>query len=138
MNFPEFDTQKDTINELVSTLNTINYQVAELLRIKEELEGRLNAFIEHPDEGSKTYIYGKNKVTITSGYNYTLNKEEYEAIGSRLPPCFNPVTQRIAYDLNKTIIRDCEKYGSSEELQLLSQVLSKKAKKLHVKITAAV
>lgn len=130
--------QEDTLKDTARTLELVNYQVAELLRIKEELEARVSALLEHGDEGAKTYTVDKWKITVTTGYNYTLNKDEWITIGSRLPACFNPVRQRVAYDLDKQIIKDCEKYGSPEELELMSQVISKRAKKLHIKIGAAV
>ncbi len=125
------------IKDTVTTLNLINFQVAELLRIKEELEARLNALLEHPDEGQKTYTHEKYKITIKSGYTFSLNKEEYEAIGARVPSQFNPVKTRVAYDLDKKIIRDAEKYASSEELEIISSFISKKPSKINVKITAA-
>lgn len=128
----------DEIQDLISTLNNINYQAGELARIKEQLEPRLAELLNHGDEGSKTYAEKGWKVTVTSGYNYTLDKEEYAILGSRIPACFNIVTQRIAYDLNKTAIRDAEKYASSEELELISKMVVKKPKKLHIKISAGI
>jgi hypothetical protein len=129
---------REQMVEYAKTLNTINYEIAELARIKEELEARLCALLEHGDDGSKTYVCDKYKVTVTTGYNYTLNKEEYMTIGSHLPQCFNPVRQKISFELDKTIIKDAEKYGSVDDLNLLAQIISKKPKKLHVKIGAAV
>jgi len=126
------------IKDNVATLNLINYQIAELNRIKEELEARVCALLEHGDEGSKTYIADKYKVTVSTGYNYTLDKEEYEIIASRLSPKFDPVTKRIAYDLDKSIIKDIEKYGNADDLAVLASFVSKKPKKLHVKIFAGV
>jgi hypothetical protein len=126
------------IEDLAKTLNTINFEIAELARIKEELEARLCALLEHGDEGSKSYTVEKFKVTVKTGYNYTLNKEEYMTIGSRLPECFNPVKQVMKFELDKTIIRDAEKYGSKEDLNLLAQIISKKPSKLHIAIKAAV
>lgn len=128
----------DELKDLISTLENINYQIAELARIKEELEPRVAELLEHGDEGSKSYTEGRYKVTVTTGYNYTLDKEEYAILGSRIPACFNIVTQRVAYDLNKTAIRDAEKYASAEELELISKMVVKKPKKLHVRITAGV
>lgn len=128
----------EAIKEIISTLNNINYQIAEFSRIKEELDRQLAALLEHGDEGSKTYIHGKYKVTVTSGYNYTLNKEEWEIIGSRMPICFQPVRQRMAYDIDKNIIRDCERYGSQEDKMLMSEFISKKSKKIHIKISAGI
>lgn len=133
------EMNKDTaIKDAVTTLNLINYQMAELARIKEELESRLNILFEHGEEGQKTYTYDKWKITIKSGYNYSLNKDEYESIGARLPKQFNPVTERIAYDINKNIVRDAEKYASKDNLELLCQFISKKPSKLNIKITAGV
>jgi len=130
--------RNDEIAELISTLNTINYQIAELSRIKEELDPRLAELLEHGEDGSKTYIAGKYKVTVKSGWIYTLNKEEFAIMGARLPSCFNPVTTRMSYDLNKSVIRDAEKYASADELALLAQVISKKPSKLNVRISAGV
>jgi hypothetical protein len=129
---------RDSICDMASSLNKINFQIAELSRIKEELEARLNALLEHSDDCSKTYVVDKYKITITSGYNYTLNKDEYSIMKSQLPACFNPVKEKISYEIDKKVIRDAEKYGSSDDLNLLAQFISKKAKKLHVKVGAAV
>jgi len=130
--------RNNELQDLISTLNNINFQIAELSRIKEALEPKVSALLQHGEDGSKSYTAGRYKVTVTTGYNYTLDKEEYAILGSRIPACFNIVTQRIAYDLNKTAIRDAEKYASAEELDLISKMVLKKPKKLHVKISAGV
>lgn len=130
--------RQDEIQELITTLNNINYQIAELSRIKEELEPRLASLLAHGDDGSKTYTEGKYKVTVTSGYIYSLNKEEFETMGSHIPACFQFVRQRMAYDIDKATLRDAEKYASSDELQLIASMVSKKPKKLHVRIAAGV
>ena len=130
--------EQDEIQELVSTLNNVSYQIAELSRIKEALEPRLATLLQHGDDGSKTYIAGKHKVTVKSGWIYSLNKEEYMTMGGHLPACFNPVSQRTSYDLNKSIIRDAEKFGSAAELELLATMISKKPAKLSIRITAGI
>lgn len=122
----------------IKILNLINYKIAELVQDKERLEAEIFAESGHGEEGQKTYKIGNYKCTITTGYNYTLNKEEYEIMRSRVPAQFNPVKTRVAYDIDAKIIRDAEKYASSEEMLLISSFLSKKPKKLHVKITAGV
>lgn len=126
------------INDIVNTLNLINYEVAELLRIKEELEAKINTMIGHPEDCQKTYTLGNHKVTITRKYNYSLDKEEYETIGSRLPEQFNPVKMKTIYELDKKIIKAAEMYASEADMQVLSSFISKKEAKLHVKITAGV
>lgn len=128
----------DEIQDLISTLNLINYQVAELLRIKEELEPRVASLLGHGADGSKTYTEGRYKVTCKSGFIYTLNKEEFEVNGSRLPACFKIVRQRVAYDIDKNAVKDIEKYGSVDDLNILATFVSKKPSKLNIKITAGV
>ena len=123
--------------DYVKTLHTINFEIAELTRIKEELELKLCDLLEHNLMGSKSYICDKYRITVTTGWNYSLNKDEFQVIGSRLPQCFNPVRQKIAYELDKDIISDAERYASAEELQLLSQIITKKPRKLHIKLGAA-
>lgn len=130
--------RNEELKDILTTLTSVSYQIAELSRIKEELEKRVNALLEHSDDGSKTYVVGKFKVTVSSGYNYTLNKEEYEILASRLSPCFNPVKMKQSYELDKKIIRDCEAYGSKDDVLLLSEIISKKPKKLAVRISAGI
>lgn len=128
----------DELKDLITTLNNINYQIAELSRIKEELEPRVAELLGHGSDGSKTYTEGRYKVTVKTGWIYTLDKEEFQINGSRLPACFKIVKQRIAYDVDKNAIKDIERYGNADDLNLLATFVSKKPSKLNVKITAGV
>ncbi len=130
--------KQDEIQDLVSTLNNINFQRAELERIKEQLEPRLAQLLEHGEEGQKSYIAGKFKVTVKSGWIYSLDKDEYKTMGSHLPACFNFVKERVSYDIDKSILRDAEKYASSEDLELIASMVSKKPAKLNVRIQAGI
>ena len=42
------------------------------------------------------------------------------------------------HSVDKKIIKNAEKYGSSEDVELMSKFISKKPKKIHVKIFAGV
>ncbi len=128
----------DAIKDNVITLNLINFQMAELARIKEELEARVAALLEHGDDYSRTYISDKYKVTVKTGFIYSLDKDEYETMHSRLPSRFDPVTKKVSYHLDKQIIRDAEKFCSAEELELFNSMVSKKPAKLSVSIKAAI
>lgn len=129
---------RDELLDLINTLNNINYQLAELSRIKETIEPRVAELLQHGDDGSKTYTAGKFKVTAKTGYIYSLNKEEYTINAARLPACFNFVKQRISFDIDKSVLRDAEKYASAEELELIATMVSKKPSKLNIKITAGI
>lgn len=129
---------KSRIEDIAKTLNTISYEIAELSRIKEELELQLSSLILHPDEGQKTYTFGKYDITMTTGYNYVLDVEEYNLMKNKLPACFNPVKEKVKFEIDKKIVREAKKYASKEELLLLSSMITEKPKKLHVRISAGV
>jgi hypothetical protein len=131
------EARDNELQDLVSTLNNINFQLAELKRIKEALEPRVAELLNHTDDGSKSYTVGKWKITAKTGYIYSLNKEEYQISAGRLPQCFNFVKQRISFDIDKATLRDAEKYASAEELELIATMVSKKPSKLNVLITSA-
>lgn len=122
----------------VKILNLINYKIAELLQDKEQLESQLLAESGHGEEGSKTYQVGSFKMTVSTGFIYSLNKEEYEVMKSRIPKEFDPVKTKTSYEVNAKIMKDAEKYASADDLLLLSDIISKKSKKPHFKITAGV
>lgn len=131
-------TTEEQVIDYAKTLELVNYEIAELSSIKEQIEKQLFSLINHPEDASKSYVFGKYKVTLSTGYNYSLNKDEYLIVGATIPKCFNPVKQKTAYELDKHVIREAERYASSEELALLAKIISKKPKKLHVKIGASV
>ena len=130
--------KEDAIKDSLTTLNLIGYQMAELARIKEELEARVCALLEHGDDYSKTYVCDKYKVTVKTSYIYSLDKEEYEVVGKRLPLQFNPVTTKTSYHLDKNIIKNAERYASADDLALLATLISKKPAKLSVTLKAAI
>lgn len=129
--------KEDYIKETAGVLEMIAYQIADLTRVKEELEKRLAATLEHGEEGQKTYVEGRYKITVKTGVNYTLDKEEYESIGKRLPAQFDPVTKVVKYELNKKVIREAYVYGSNEDKEILDAILSTKPAKLSVTIGSA-
>lgn len=156
--FKEFPLTTDMIKEqdlkeTLQTLNLVNFQIAELSRIKEELEARTCALVEHGDDGQKTYTVGKFKATVSTGYIYSLDKSEYEMNRVRLQSCFDPVKIKTVYEIDKSIIRDLDMYGSEEERELIfgkrvtdelgrevveGGFIKSKPKKLHVRLTAGV
>ena len=138
--FPEMAmvTRSERIEETALTLHTISLQVAELTRIKEELEKRLNALLEHGDDCQKTYTYGRWKITAKTGFNYSLNIDEYETLGHFLPKGFDPVRKVIKYDLNKNILKACDNYGSEDEKALMRKFVTAKASKLNVTVRPGV
>jgi hypothetical protein len=48
-----------------------------------------------------------------------LDIDEYKTMGHFLPKGFDPVKQVIKHEINKNIIKACEKYGSEDEKKLM-------------------
>ena len=134
----ELVSEQERLQEDIQTLSLVNFQIAELVQIKEKLEARIANGLQHGEDYSKTYYFDKYKVVVTTGYTYSLDKDEYEVMESRIPAAFNPVKKRTAYDLDKKILREAEKYASADDLLLLASFIEKKPKKLAIRITAGV
>lgn len=130
------DARQNEIIETAKTLETISYQVAELLRIKEELDKRMCALLEHSDEGQKTYIEGKYKILIKSGILYSLDKEKYEMIGRHLSSENDPVNKVVKFELNKKVIRDAYASSNEHDIKILDEILTQRPSKLSVTISA--
>lgn len=128
----------EAILETASVLDRIAYEMAELARIKEELERRMMALLEHGDEGQKTYVEGKYKILVKTGYNYTLDKEKYELLSRHLNSSLDPVNRVTKYEINKKILRESYLHASEGELEILDEIISKKPAKLSVTITAGI
>ena len=128
----------EAILETASVLDRIAYEMAELARIKEELERRMMALLEHGDEGQKTYVEGKYKILVKTGYNYTLDKEKYELLSRHLNSSLDPVNRVTKYEINKKILRESYLHASERELDILNEIISKKPAKLSVTITAGI
>lgn len=130
--------KEDAIVETAQLLERLAYEIADLSRCKEELEKHMAALLEHSEEGQRTYIEGRYKVTIKTGWNWSLNKEKYEMIGRQLDSKLDPVQKVTKYELNKKIIRDAYASGNERDIQILDEILTKKAAKLSVTIGAGI
>lgn len=132
--FPEFDTTQQRLDEDIRTLDFINYQIADLIRRKEELEARIKEGIGHDVYGQRTYTVGVYDVTVTTGINYSLDKEEYAALRLHVPECFNPVKEVIDYKIDKQIVKQIDTYASDSEKAMIDKFLKRKEAKLNVKV----
>ena len=136
--FPAVDKKHQEIVETAKTLDRIAYELAELSRIKEELDKRMNALLNHGEEGQRTYVEGPFKITLRSGYNYTLDKEKYEMLSRHLNSSIDPVEKKVKYEINKKTLRESYAMASEKELEILNEIISKKPAKLFVVISAGI
>ena len=124
------------INEYLRELDRINYQVAELLRIKGELEKLVleqTRRVEYDENGKITnimkegrhqHIIGKYKVKIKTDMICKVNKAEYEIIKNSLRDEFNPVRTSISYRVDNKVLNNVRLYGSIIDNETLDKFLS--------------
>lgn len=144
--FPEVD-KSSKIADLVKDIKRAADSVAELNRIKDELELTLAAMLCHSEEGQKTYYEAGYTIEIKASVNYALDKDEYEAIKNFIPSEFDCVKKTknevITYTLDKKVIRNCKTYASDELKKMLFEgseqrkpLLTEKPRSLTVNIRA--
>lgn len=139
--FPILDEnflQKQKIKELAESLEFKTKLISRLLVEKEQDEEQLRLLVGHDKahEGRISYECDEYNIRITTGWNWSFDKKEYEIMKSHIPQCFNPVVQKIEYKLDKDILRDIETYSSGEEREMLFNIFSKKEKKMNVIVEA--
>jgi hypothetical protein len=136
LNLSEQEIKEARLIEKIKTLNLINFQIADLNQVKARLEQEIADASSHPDDKSRTYEHGAYKVTISTGWNYRLDKKLYSELADCIPQELNPVSIKTAYELDKKKIKALEEDKNIEGLAILDQLITKTPKKLNVKIGA--
>ncbi|MES2133160.1 MAG: hypothetical protein V4506_12515 [Bacteroidota bacterium] len=132
----DYDNTANQLSSVITALKLINHQIKKLESDKEVLEKKAALLLEHGDEGQKSYAVDNNKVIITTGFIYTLNEEAYleKKTSNTIPAYKDPVTIKTSYHLNKTLLRSLQEFGTQDTLMELKDYITKKPKKLHIKI----
>lgn len=124
------------INEYLLELDRINYQVAELQRIKGEIEKLVlqeTRRVEYDEEGNITnilkegkhqHIIGKYKVVIKTEMIPKINKADYEVYKVLLSNEFNPVKTSISYRVDNKTLNNVRLYGSKGDNETVDKFLS--------------
>lgn len=123
-------TEAQILTELYST----NRLIKNLQLEKERLEATLASLLDIKDDGATTYHLEGYKAVLSTGYNYSVDRAAYSDLKDFIPGQFNPVTEKIMMRVDNQIIKDAEKYADTETLKMLAQFISKKPKKLHIKL----
>lgn len=124
------------INEYLGELDRINYQVAELQRIKHELEKLVlkeTGRVEYDEEGNiksiskegrHQHLIGKYKVKIKTEMIHKIDKGEYEIVKKSLRAEFDPVKTSVSYRIDNRVLNSVRLYGSKEDNEILDKFLS--------------
>jgi hypothetical protein len=130
----ELENRQQRAEQLTIELETINRKIAKLRLDKESKELELIAAIQHEHEGSKTYDIGLHSVTIKTDMIYSLDKKAYISGDVFLPPEFDPVLQKITYEVNKKLFNAYEQMAPLAVRKTLNELVTKKESKPNVSI----
>jgi hypothetical protein len=125
---------EDRIKENIATLRLINEKMDEYARQKEILVNETSLLVNQKDCGSKTYNFGRDKFTITSGYNYKLDIDRYIDIHNVAPEICTFVKQEVKYVLDEKKISQLENSNYVADRKIVNMLITKKPKKVHIKL----
>lgn len=128
--------ENDEIENLIELIDYYKFKIDEYEKMIKSCESKLQECFSHYTDGSKTYKYNNYKITLTTGFNYILDKDVYNRLNRNdlITLNYPIVKETMKYDLNKKAIRDCEEKGTEEEKKILRSFIHKSPKKLHVLI----
>lgn len=130
----ELEARQQHIEQLTIELEKLNKCIAKKRIQKELLEQELIAAIGHDYEGSKTYDSGVYSVTIKTDMIYSLDKKAYTSGQIYLPAEFDPITEKVTYEVNKKMFNEYEQTAPIEVRQILNELIEKKPCKPNVSI----
>ena len=126
--------REEVLCALVRELESINENLARLKLEKEEVEASIIAAIGHDYEGSKTYEVRDRSITIKTESIYALDKKAYISGDYYLPPEFDPVLQKVSYEVNKKLYNSFYASSPFSVRQILDTLIEKKAAKPNVSL----
>lgn len=137
--FPEITEEDINSNKLRSQVRHLKFlkeTIAQYLVEKEKLEEDIKKLVGHDSnhQGRVSYEVDEFNVRITTGWNWSFDKEEYELMEKHILECFNPVRVKTSYTLDDKVCRYIELYASKEEKEFLDKIFWKKPSKLNVVI----
>lgn len=130
----EVGKREEYLMNLISEIDYINHELARLKVAKEELEKDLIAAIGHSHEGSKTYNIRDKSITIKTDIIYALDKNAYISGDYYLPPEFDPVLQKVTYEVNKSLFKSYYNHSPAAVRDTLDKLIERKESKANVKI----
>ena len=130
----ELEQRERQAEELTRDIEAINKKLAKLRLDKESKELELIGVIQHMHEGSKTYDIGIHSVTVKTDMIYALDKKAYISGDVYLDPAYDPILQKITYEVNKKLFNAYEQMAPIETREALWKLIEKKPSKPNVSI----
>lgn len=136
MNDIKYDPS-DVISDLISHIRLCNHEIEQFNIDKQKSEQQLKILLEHQKEGAGTYQHKNYKITVTTGRNFSLDKDKYAdyLMGlDRIDSRYTIAKQITKFELNIKAIKTLELYGTQKDRELMNSFISSSEKKLHVSI----
>lgn len=131
------DDSSDIIQDLIYHIEQCNQDIDQLSLAKQSSENKLKEMLCHTKHGQHTHQFKDYKITITTGSNYSIDKNKYADYlmsSNKIDERFNIVKIITKYDVNEKAIKDIDVYGTEHDRKLKNSFIKETPRKLHVKI----
>jgi len=130
------DNEQFELEGLCVKANDIKLMIDGLIKDKANIEDSIRELLKHSSEreGAETYKRGVCKIQVTTGLNYRVDADVYEACRDGLNPAINPVTQKTTYSIDKKKFAILNEFGTQDEHELLEKIILTSPKKPSIKI----
>lgn len=118
------------VKMLCESYDSLGRQIAQLELARSKLAENIILATGHDHIGQKTYQHDGVKVTITTKETYTLDKARLNVEWTELLP----VNRSYSYTLREKDFKAMMEHGSSEQKQLLAEIVTSKPAKPVVKV----
>lgn len=118
------------VKTLCESYDSLGKQIAQLELAREKLAENIIKAIGHDHVGQKTYPLDGVKLTITTKENYTLDKARLNVEWSESLP----INRSYSYTLREKDFKAMMEHGSSEQKQMLAEIVTSKPAKPHIKM----
>ena len=135
--FKEPSNSTKLVKDLIDHIQQCNDDISSLSLAKQHSEHKLKDMLCHTKHGSHTHEFLDYKITITTGSNFTLDKNafyEYLTGHEKIDSKFDIVKQITKYDINPKAIKNLDMFGTNRDIALKDTFIKQNEKKLHVKI----
>lgn len=118
------------VKTLCESYDSLGRQIAQLELARSKLAENIILATGHDHTGQKTYQHDGVKVTITTKETYTLDKARLNVEWTEALP----VNRSYSYTLREKDFKAMMDHGSSEQKQLLAEIVTSKPAKPVVKV----
>lgn len=118
------------VKVLCESYDALSKQIAQLDLARSKMAENIIQAIGHEHIGQKTYPLDGVKVTVTTKENYTLDKARLNVEWDETMP----INRSYSYTLREKDFKAMLEHGSSEQKQLLVDVVTSKPAKPHIKL----